>query len=323
MVTRRNTGRADGHAGNGDETLETTPETDNLVLQRILRRMDRLQEQNQTLQEQNQTLQTQVTTLAKGRTEEDIPEGDTGEFHPSNSEAAYAQKSGKEPIQTFHQPARAKKGYDDRGRNFQHKASWEDQRRTDQVGGYGFDTFTPLNASRARILKDVYQSILIRLPPQAEGPKGPDMSKWCDYHRARGHDTEDCWTLKNRIERLSKEGYLGWYVEKRKERGDRGQRRDEGGSGSKRHREDRHKKAKGKEEVRGVVTTIAGGFSGGGETTLARRRYARQVMTIQMDLVEQGNNHPMIAFTNEDFRGIQPHQDDPMVIDVLMAKYRV
>ncbi|KAJ1431302.1 K channel [Sesbania bispinosa] len=88
MVTRRNTGRANGHAGNGDDASETTPETDNSVLQRILRRMDQLQEQNQTLQEQNQTLQTQVTTLAKGRAEEDIPEGDTRELHPFSMEIA-------------------------------------------------------------------------------------------------------------------------------------------------------------------------------------------------------------------------------------------
>ncbi|KAJ1422486.1 hypothetical protein SESBI_12979 [Sesbania bispinosa] len=79
MVTQRNIDRVDGDTGNEDDASETTPETDNPVLQRILRRMDQLQEQNQTLQEQNQTLQTQVTTLAKGRTEEDIPEGDMGE----------------------------------------------------------------------------------------------------------------------------------------------------------------------------------------------------------------------------------------------------
>ncbi|KAJ1443670.1 hypothetical protein SESBI_00264 [Sesbania bispinosa] len=231
----------------------------------------------------------------------------------SNSEVPYTQKPGKELTQTFHQPARAKRGYDGRGRNFQPKASLDDRRRTDQAGGYGFDTFTPLNTSKARILKEVYQSDLIRLPPQAEGPKGPDMSKWCDYHRAKGHDTKDCWTLTNKIERLIKEGYLGRYVEKRKDRGDRSHRRDERGSGSKRRKEDRHKENIKEEEVRGVVTTIAGGFSGGGETSSARRRYARQVMTIQTDLFEQGNNHPMIAFTNEDFRGIQPHQDEQMV----------
>ncbi|KAJ1421587.1 hypothetical protein SESBI_13535 [Sesbania bispinosa] len=150
----------------------------------------------------------------------------------------------------------------------------------------------PLNTTRARILKEVYQSNLIGLPPQAGGPKGPDMSKW--------------------IERLVKEGYLGRYVEKRRDRGDKDRRRDEEGSGSKRRKDDRHKEGRGKEEVRGVVTTIAGGFTGGGETSSARMRYARQVMTIQTDLHAQRNNHPVIAFTNEDFQGIRPHQDDPM-----------
>ncbi|KAJ1399985.1 hypothetical protein SESBI_29963 [Sesbania bispinosa] len=140
----------------------------------------------------------------------------------------------------------------------------------------------------ARILKEVYQSDLIRLPPQAEGPKGPDMNKWCDYHRAKGHDTENCWTLMNRIERLIKEGYLGKYVEKRKGRGDKDQRRDEESSGSKRRRDDRHKEGRGKEEVIGVVTTIAGGFTGGRETSSGRRRYVRQVMTIQATYMNKG-----------------------------------
>ncbi|KAJ1380864.1 hypothetical protein SESBI_45672 [Sesbania bispinosa] len=235
--------------------------------------MDQLHEQNQTLQQQNQTLQIQVTTLAKGRTDEEIPEGDTGEFHsfsmeiaetsfPSDfrepplkdydgttdpqahvtafktqmlkrglgdtiqcklffgtlsrealiwfshlpplsisgiqdllkkflaqfsarrsyNEVSYTQKSGKEQTQAFQQPARTKKGYDGRGRNFKPRANWDERRRTDQVDGYGFDSLTPLNTSRARILKEVYQSDLIRLPPQAEGPKGPNLSKWCDYH---------------------------------------------------------------------------------------------------------------------------------------------
>ncbi|KAJ1441968.1 hypothetical protein SESBI_01178 [Sesbania bispinosa] len=357
MVTRRNTGRADGHAGNGGDASETTPETDNSVLQRILRSMDQLQEQNQTLQEQNQTLQTQVTTLAKGRAEEDISEGDTGEFHPSRPDLVLTLassfhirhiKSAEEILGPILSPkvkdddfgtdysesrqgTRAhlsttytgKKGYDSRGRNFQTRISWDDHRRPDPVSNYGVDTLIPLNTTRARILKEVYQSDLIRLPPQAEGPKGPDISKWCDYHRAKGRDTEDYWTLMNRIEKLIKEGYLGRYIEKRKGRGDKDQRRDEEGTGSKRCRDDRHKETRGKEEVEGVVTTIAGGFTGGGETSSARRRYARQVMTIQTDLFEQGNNHTVIAFTNEDLRGIQPHQDDPMVIDVLMAKYRV
>ncbi|KAJ1404467.1 hypothetical protein SESBI_26567 [Sesbania bispinosa] len=63
--------------------------------------------------------------------------------------------------------------------------------------------------------------------------------------------------------------------------------------------------AKDKEEVRGVVTTIVGGFSGRGETNSARR-----------EICEASNGGSIQM-------GIQPHQDDPMVIDVTMAKYRV
>ncbi|KAJ1422476.1 hypothetical protein SESBI_12969 [Sesbania bispinosa] len=380
--------RSDGHAGNGEENSETTPETNNPILQRILQRMDQLQEQNQTLQEQNQTLQTQVTTIAHKRAEEEMPEVDTGEFHPFSTEIAnvpyptdfrepplkdydgttdpqahvtafktqmlkrgiedaiqcklfsgtlsgaamiceqmsrcgttsdvstiasllvlnpnpellvsafeeglqpgqfnesLAQRpaqsmqeirnrvdcyikgegeqrreegevdqrrlecveNGKEQGQTYQQHGRARKGYDHRGRNFTTKSNWADYQCPEPASNFGLATMTPLNTTRARILREVYQSDLIRLPPQAEGPKGPDMNKWCDYHRARGHDTENCWTLMNRIERLIKEGYLGRYVEKRKDRDDR--RRDEGGSGLKRRRDDRHKEGKGKDEVK-------------------------------------------------------------------------
>ncbi|KAJ1426355.1 hypothetical protein SESBI_10374 [Sesbania bispinosa] len=241
--------------------------------------MDQLQEQNQTLQEQNQTLQTQVTTLANGRTEEELPETDTREFHPFSAEIAetpYPSDFREPPLKdydgttdpqayvtafktqmlkreqghVYQQHERTKRGYDHRGRNFPTKKEWVDHQRSEPVGNYRLAAITPLNTTRARILKEVYQSDLIRLPPQAEGPKGPDMSKW--------------------IERPIKEGYLGRYVEKRRDRGDRDRRRDEEGSRSKRRGDDRHKEGRGKEEVRGVVTTIAGGFTGGGETSSAR-----------------------------------------------------
>ncbi|KAJ1435374.1 hypothetical protein SESBI_04878 [Sesbania bispinosa] len=61
--------------------------------------------------------------------------------------------------------------------------------------------------------------------------------------------------------------------------------RDEGGSSSrgnsgKRRREDgRRDDKEGSEEIRGVVTTIARGFSGGGEMSSARRKYVRSVMS--------------------------------------------
>ncbi|KAJ1415226.1 hypothetical protein SESBI_18178 [Sesbania bispinosa] len=133
-------------------------------------------------------------------------------------------KAGMEQGQTHQQQDRARKGYDHRGRNFSAKTGWADHQRPEPAGNYSLAAMTPLNTTRARILREVYQSDLIRLPPQAEGPKGPDMNKW--------------------IERLIKEGYMERYVEKRKDRGDRDRRRDEEGSGSKRHRDNRHKEGR-------------------------------------------------------------------------------
>ncbi|KAJ1384553.1 hypothetical protein SESBI_42435 [Sesbania bispinosa] len=86
MVSRRTTGRTDEHGG--EENSDTTPDGDNPVLQQILRRMDQLQEQNQTLQQQNQTSQTKVNALTRGRREEEDPDNGPREFHPFSMEIA-------------------------------------------------------------------------------------------------------------------------------------------------------------------------------------------------------------------------------------------
>ncbi|KAJ1401905.1 hypothetical protein SESBI_28429 [Sesbania bispinosa] len=175
---------------------------------------------------------------------------------------------------------------------------------------------TPLNTSRTRILKDVYQFDLLRLPPPAEGAKGPDLDKWCDYHGARGHGTENFWTLMNKIEKLIKDGFLRRYVERR--RSNRGTRDEWGSSGrgnyNKRRREDSRRDEKEEpKEIRGVVTTIAGGSCGGGETSSARKKYVRSVMSVSAETSDKKKcRSPVICFSDEDMKGIKPHEDDPM-----------
>ncbi|KAJ1378544.1 Retrotransposon gag domain [Sesbania bispinosa] len=404
MVTRRNTGRADGHTRNGDETSETTPETDNPVLQRILRRMDQLQEQNQTLQEQNQTLQTQVTTLAKGRAEEDILEADTGEFHPFSTKIAetpYPSDFREPPLKdydgttdpqahvTAFKTQMLKRGIEDaiQCKLFSGTLSgaaliWFSHLPPLSISGISDLVKKFLAQFSARSSRMMTSGKLFSIRQRADESLRDYLGRFNDTSLlvinpnpdllvSAFEEGADCYikgeeSNAEKRERSNNEGVIIQKADKeqghifqqharkkkgvttiessdsersvivrphqvttarsrdslRKGRGDKDQRRDEESSGSKRRKEDRHKEGRGKEEVRGVVTTIVGGFTRGGETSSARRRYARQVMTIQTDLHQQGNNHPVIAFTNEDFQGIQPHQDDPMVIDVLMAKYR-
>ncbi|RDX94534.1 hypothetical protein CR513_23077, partial [Mucuna pruriens] len=42
---------------------------------------------------------------------------------------------------------------------------------------------------------------------------GKERSSWCDFHRAFGHTTEDCWGLKTQIEKLVQNGHLDRYVQ--------------------------------------------------------------------------------------------------------------
>ncbi|GKV37338.1 hypothetical protein SLEP1_g45378 [Rubroshorea leprosula] len=53
-----------------------------------------------------------------------------------------------------------------------------------------------------------------RPPPQTHDSSRADRSKYCDYHRVYGHNTEDCQSLKDELEFLACNGKLEGYVQK-------------------------------------------------------------------------------------------------------------
>ncbi|RDX83256.1 hypothetical protein CR513_35849, partial [Mucuna pruriens] len=100
--------------------------------------------------------------------------------------------------------------------------------------------------------------------PQAAGGKqlGKNRREWCDFHRAVGHATEECWTLGAQIEELVQQGRLGHYVVRQE--GGKDDRRGEssrGGYGAK--KSDRGKGGRSKSPrpatYRGTISTISGG----------------------------------------------------------------
>ncbi|KAJ1397405.1 hypothetical protein SESBI_31838 [Sesbania bispinosa] len=146
-------------------------------------------------------------------------------------------------------------------------------------------------------MQEVCNSDLLEYPPPTSGAKGPYKDRWCEFHKVKGHDTEECWDLMNQIERLIKDGYL--------KRG-RGRAQESQPNSGVVHPG---------EEIRGTVTTIAGGFVGGGETSAARKRYARPTTQEVMTIGEGELQHPhlpAITFSDDDFKGITPHEHDPM-----------
>ncbi|GKV12075.1 hypothetical protein SLEP1_g23275 [Rubroshorea leprosula] len=65
----------------------------------------------------------------------------------------------------------------------------------------------------AQILAQIQHWVRRPPPPLHDSPRA-DKSKHCDYHRAYGHNTEDCQHLKDELEFLARNGKLEGYVQK-------------------------------------------------------------------------------------------------------------
>ncbi|GJZ51820.1 reverse transcriptase domain-containing protein [Tanacetum coccineum] len=73
------------------------------------------------------------------------------------------------------------------------------------------DTFTPLTKTPKEIL--AMESVSFpEPPPLIRTPKNQNLNKFCDYHRDRGHNTNDCYQLKKQIEEAVTLGKLAHIV---------------------------------------------------------------------------------------------------------------
>lgn len=92
-------------------------------------------------------------------------------------------------------------------------------------------------------------------------PRNVDTSKWCEYRRTVGHDTDDCYTLKREMDKLIKVGHLRRYVQKNDRQQD---------SEKEQKKETLATKKRGAEGTfsqelgppAGTINTIAAGFAG-------------------------------------------------------------
>ncbi|XP_020225182.1 uncharacterized protein LOC109807065 [Cajanus cajan] len=166
--------------------------------------------------------------------------------------------------------------------------------------------------------------ILVMLK-RANTPPRADKAKTCRFHRNRGHSTEECSTLKDKLEDLIKQGHLRSFVtpQGHQSRGRDCHPRETSPSRDRRHRsrsaERRDHPRHSRDETdrpRKVINTIAGGFTGGGATSSARKRHLRAVRSINSVNQLKTPTIPPITFSDRDFRGVDPVQDDPMVISV-------
>ncbi|XP_020239774.1 uncharacterized protein LOC109818656 [Cajanus cajan] len=194
--------------------------------------------------------------------------------------------------------------------------------------GSRYEFYTPLNTSRVHILEEASNAKLITLPLPGHNPNTVNMFKHYYYHRNYDHTTEECRTLKDLIEELVQSGNLKQYVQRTQPHigGYQGPgRRHRRGRGSN-FQADQPSSSRQNVSIkteqaplRGVINTIIGGFAGGGPSSSARKRQLRSIHNINISVISPLRNIPPITFTDDDYTGICPNQDDPMVIAVEVA----
>ncbi|XP_020230858.1 uncharacterized protein LOC109811505 [Cajanus cajan] len=188
--------------------------------------------------------------------------------------------------------------------------------------------FTPLNVPRRQILQDVNSASLFEFSAAMERQLGPFKTDWCEFHRTHGHTTKNYFVLGRQIERLIKEERLKKFVARKHEEGssERGHRHAKDGA-----RRDRHKERSPQgpptkvsevhqQPIHGDFNTVARGFAGRGLTSAARKTYTRSVLTISEFWRPP---QPKISFSDSDYEGVTPHEDDPIVISEIVMGYNV
>ncbi|XP_027915149.1 uncharacterized protein LOC114174510 [Vigna unguiculata] len=151
------------------------------------------------------------------------------------------------------------------------------------------------------ILEDAEISKHLRYPNITGRTLRSRPDAWCKFHQAGSHDTNSCYALNNQLSTLADRGLMRKFM-----KSDTDAEPSETCPAPDLH----------ETPVLGDFNTIAGGFAEGGQTSSARKRYVRSVMTTAK--IERPKKVLAIVFSSEDLKGVVPHEDDPIVLSVIM-----
>ena len=137
-------------------------------------------------------------------------------------------------------------------------------------------------------------------------PNKCNRNKYCRFHRDHGHDTDECFDLKQQVENLIRQGKLKSFL----------------------GRDHKDEKLKGKVEESsrpplGEIRVIIGGSSTG-QSSKSKKAYLKVVQSVQLSRQSpraRTMDEQAITFTDEDVERIHHPHDDAIVITLLIADY--
>ncbi|XP_068504074.1 uncharacterized protein [Phaseolus vulgaris] len=147
----------------------------------------------------------------------------------------------------------------------------------------------------------------LKIPAKTNKKLGPNKNSWCEFHQAFGHPIRNCLALGHQLDELVKNGFLRDYLQETQGVADVAVIGGDQGH---------------EIPVHGEVHTISGSFSRGGCTASQRKRYARTVMSVEAQEANDALDIDLI-FTKVDLRDVAPHDNDSVVISVVIAGRKV
>ncbi|GFY99208.1 hypothetical protein Acr_13g0006090 [Actinidia rufa] len=150
----------------------------------------------------------------------------------------------------------------------------------------------PLNAPIAQVLIEIKHEKFVKWPRKIKtDPQKRNRNKYCEFLQDHGHNTEDCFQLKEQIADLIKKGYLRKYVADCPPPNSP-KRRYGGCSTSSRKKHVRNANGRADEEVYNLSSSA-------------------------VDIL------PPITFNNDDLRGLHFPHDDALVVSAFIANFNV
>ena len=141
-------------------------------------------------------------------------------------------------------------------------------------------------------------------------PAKRDDTKYCEFHRGHGHQTDDCIQLRKEIEYLIQHGHLSRYV------ASEGQERVQPPP-------PRQPTPVQHQPPLGEIHVISGGFAGGGESISTRKAHLRSIRSGETLEVQTISKLPRldttITFSDFDMEDCQHPHDDLLVIKAIVA----
>ena len=105
-----------------------------------------------------------------------------------------AERMEANPVRNTDQGPRLKKGRAEEKKDRDNKKAGQSARN---------QQYTPLNAPLEQVLMQIKDDPSLKWPEKMKGgPNKRNQNKYCHFHRDHGHDTDECFDLKQQIENL-------------------------------------------------------------------------------------------------------------------------